>query len=157
MRGAQHFLLALCVLGLCSCVSARWSRELRDGELAAERIARLEVGRTELGESLALLGAPLYVWELPEGAFALAYAWGKARGLGATVRLPGARAVSPSYRYDQGDANLHCAVLLFDRDAVLEIVRTGYLREIAPELFRRRPADLEEGAQDPPSAPPATS
>ena len=136
--------IACCALLAASCVSARWSRTLREERIAEEATQRLEIGRSDLAECLALLGAPLEVWELPAGAFALAYAWGRDRGLGATVSVPTSSGLRPSYRYDQGDANLHGLVLLFDREGVLELVRRGYLHEIAPELARPRPASLED-------------
>lgn len=133
-----------------SCVSGRWTRTHRHEAIAPERIAAAEVGRSDLAQCLTLFGAPLYVWELPDGAFSLAYGWSQDRNLGGTVTIPLSRIFSPSYSYDDVGADLYGLVLLFDRGTTLRPLRKGYLRDIAPELLRRRPADVEEGGVSPP-------
>lgn len=140
---------ALVLLTLCvSCVSFAWERESRHTPISAASIARLESGRSDLGECLAELGAPLWVWEHVEGgrpAAALAYGWFDERNFGVRVSVPVSENFSASFDYGQIDRRMKGLVLFFDEDWTLTSWRTGLLRDLTQEA-RRRPATLEEDA-----------
>lgn len=139
-RGIALFLAAACLSG---CVRGRWQRQKLNEQPAPGAVETLAPGEADLAQALEALGAPLFVWEQPRGSFALAYGWTEGRGIGGTVSIPISRAWSPSYSYDDVDANLFGLVLIFDHTTRLEVVREGYLRELAAELERQRPADVE--------------
>jgi hypothetical protein len=143
VRGAP-FALALAALLSAGCVTVRWERLHHNEAATAAEIAAVVPGSMDLARALELLGAPLFVWELPHGDFALAYGWTQDLALGATITLPTSRALSPSYSYDSLDGRIYGLVLLFDHETRLELVREGYLREIAAELLRARPADVDD-------------
>lgn len=129
------------------CISLRWEHDHRFEPIPDASAAQLEPGSSELDACLARFGAPLYVWELPHGSFALAYGWSDDRRLGGTISIPWTRAWSPSYSYEEIDASLDGLVLVFGADERLAIVRRGHLSELAAEL-RRRPADVEDLGDD---------
>ena len=136
--------LALVALLAGGCVTVRWERQLGDEHISAAQVEAVRAGPADLTQAMDELGAPLFVWELPEGSFALAYGWLRDRGLGGTVTIPLSRAWSPSYTYADLDVNLYGLVLIFDYRARLLVVREGYLSEIVAELRQARPADVED-------------
>lgn len=136
MRG----LLFLLPFVLAGCLSVSWSRDRRHEPLRKSVIAALEPGRSTLAECLETLGAPLYVWEYKGDGAALAWGWNDERELGVKVSVPFSEQASVSLSYDDAREKLRGAVLLFDRDLVLEDVRRGWLRDLQRDLQRRRPA-----------------
>jgi len=140
---------ALVLLPLCvGCVSLTWERESRHTPVSAASISRLESGRSDLGECLAELGAPLWVWEHVEGgrpAAALAYGWFDERDFGVRVSVPVSDNFSASFDYDQIDQRMKGLVLFFDEGWMLTAWRTGLLRDLTREV-RRPPAAVEEDA-----------
>lgn len=137
-------LLALCA----SCATFSWERESRHAPASDAAIARLQAGRSGLGECLAEFGAPLWVWEHVEygkPAAALAYGWFDERSLGVRVSVPVSEEFSASFDYDQIDQRMQGLVLFFDADWTLTSWRTGLLRDLTQEA-RRPPAALEEDA-----------
>lgn len=123
---------AVLVAGLlaCGCVTAQFERDNRLRPVADEEIGRLVPGEAKLEECLAVLGAPLFVRERQTYGAELAYGWYHQRDWGVRVSVPVSDYTSASFNYDDIDAKLRGAVLLFDEDWKLEVVRTGYLREL---------------------------
>ena len=140
---------ALVFLPLCAgCASLTWQRDSRNSPLPPEAVARLEAGQTELGDCLALFGAPLWVWEHIEHgrpAAALAYGWFDAQDLGFSVSVPLTDWYSASYNYDRVDQRMKGLVLFFDEHWTLLSWRTGLLHDLTQEE-RRPPAFVEEDA-----------
>jgi hypothetical protein len=140
---------ALVFLPLCAgCATLTWQRESRNRPVPAEAVARLEAGKTELGECLALFGAPLWVWEDVEHgrpAAALAYGWFDARDFGFSVSFPLTDYYSASYNFDRIDQRMQGLVLFFDEHWRLLSWRTGLLHDLTHEE-RRPPAFVEDGA-----------
>jgi len=130
-------------LVLQSCVGVSWRRRTFDIPIADATLASLEPGVSTLEECLGALGAPLYVWEYKGDGVALGYGWLKQGEVGVSASIPVADRASASFSFDEIRSQLDGAVLFFGPDLKLELVRRGYLREIAP-LGRRRPAPVEE-------------
>jgi hypothetical protein len=145
---------ALLLLPLCAgCLSVTWERESRYSPATSGAIAHLEPGKSGLGECLADLGAPLWVWEHVEAgrpAAALAYGWFDERDFGVRVSVPVTENYSASFDYDQIDERMRGLVLFFDEHWVLTSWRTGLLRDLSREA-RRPPA---YPARPCPSSPP---
>jgi hypothetical protein len=137
----------LALVPLCAgCVSFNWQRESRNSPVPPEAIARLDAGKTELGECLTLFGAPLWLWESVEHgqpAAVLAYGWFDERDLGFGVSVPLTDYYSASYNFDRIDQRMKGLVLFFDESWTLTSWRTGLLHDLTQEA-RRPPAALEE-------------
>jgi hypothetical protein len=138
---------ALVLVPLCAgCASFSWQRESRNSPVPPQAIARLDAGKTELGECLAAFGAPLWVWEHVEygrPAAALAYGWFDVKDFGFSVSVPVADNYSASYNYDQVDQRMRGLVLFFDEQWTLVSWRTGLLQDLTQEA-RRPPAFVED-------------
>lgn len=140
---------SLLAFALCAaCVQVGWDRESKNEPVSKATLGALEPHRTELGECLRILGAPLWVWEHDQdgqvGAV-LAYGWFDERDLGLRLSIPVSRGVSPSLDYSKIDQRMHGVVLFFDQDWLLTAWRTGLLRDLSREA-RRPTAVLEEEA-----------
>lgn len=140
MRTSALAAALIASLLLPGCVRLRWSHENRFQPLAAEAHAHLCAGESNMGEVLACLGAPLFVWEQTVDSFAIAYGWYHGRSAGGTLSVPVSDSFSASFSYDDLAANLYGVVFTFDRDDRLIVVSEGYLRDIAPELLSKRPS-----------------
>jgi hypothetical protein len=140
--------MALLLLAPCAgCVSYSVGRESRYEPVPAATVARLRAG-SDLGECLAELGAPLWVWEHVEHgepAAALAYGWFDEREVGFRMSAPVSDDFSPYFDYDRIDQRMRGLVLFFDPDWRLTSWRVGLLRDLTREA-RRPPAALEEDA-----------
>lgn len=142
MNRVRGFPLLLPLL-LASCVSFTWSRDRRHEPPPEGAIETLVPGQSTLAECLEALGAPLYLWEYKGDGAALAWGWTDENRKGVAVSIPLYEQTSASFSYDSGREKLRGAVLLFDRDLVLEQVREGWLRDLERTLGRRRPAPAE--------------
>jgi hypothetical protein len=128
---------------LAGCVTFNFDRDLRNAPISDEELAGLHPGEARLEQCLAELGAPLYVWEYKVDGMALAYGWNKEKTWNVTVSVPVTQYYSASASYTDAAANLRGAVLLFDRDLKLEMVRRGFLRSLRAEIGQERPAPVE--------------
>jgi len=127
-----------------SCVSFTWERDTRYEPVPAQALGQLRAGESDLGHCLAALGAPLWVWEHPEGGrggAVLAYGWFEQRAFKMRVQVPLGQRASGSLDYDRSDARLHGLVLFFDADWKLLRWQSGLLRDLAREA--RRPSAVE--------------
>lgn len=130
--------LALGALASSSCVRARYQKStvLRPIPLAVQ--SELELG-ANLRDCLASLGAPSFVWEQPNGAVAIAYAWSRSVGWGVGVSATIVRNVDASFDYDDLSASTRGLVLWFDSSWKLTHIERGRLRDLAAPLVRPRP------------------
>jgi hypothetical protein len=129
---------ALLALALCSsCVSFTYERDLAFEPVPADAVAKLRVGESDIGDALAHLGAPLYVWEGVDHAVVMAYGHGATKGWG--VRLSRS---SVSFNYDDVAERIEGYLLVFGDDDKLRLVRAGLLRDLS-ETTRRPPALVE--------------
>jgi hypothetical protein len=138
---------ALCIaaaLFSSSCVTFSFDRDLRETPLTENALDGLEPSKTSLEQCLARLGAPLYVWEYQGDGVAIAYGWQKEKQWNVTLSVPIVHGYSASASYTNEAAKLRGAVLLFDRDFKLEVVRRGFLKSLREELRQRRPAPVDE-------------
>lgn len=131
---------------LSGCLSFVWSHEHTFRPMAKDALLDLQTGTTTLTTCLDRLGAPLYVWEYKGDGAAVAWGFGDDDSKRIAITIPLQRA-RPTLSFATIDAKLQGAVLLFDRDLVLEQVKKGYLRDLAKELQRPRPAPVEPEAQ----------
>lgn len=150
----RRALIAALLFTCASCVSFRYDRTLVNTRPVKGALETLVPGETQLADCLTRLGAPLYVWELPESEMALAWGWEKSRVRGVSLSVPLDQGGSVSASYDEIARRLHGAVLQFDAAGKLLFVRRGYLSEFAEQYARRRPATVEPVA---PAAPAAGS
>jgi hypothetical protein len=135
LRGTFTAGLAAGLLALSSgCLSFAWTHDHTFRPLRKDALVDLEEGTT-----------PLYVWEYKGDGAAIAWGFGDndSKRIAWTIPLQRAR---PTISFGTIDAKLRGAVLLFDRDLVLEEVKQGYLRDLAKELQRKRPAPVEADA-----------
>ncbi|MBL8860332.1 MAG: hypothetical protein JNL28_17615 [Planctomycetes bacterium] len=135
-------LLLCCVPFLSACVSFRYERHATFEPLNSEAIGELDIGTSGIGDALALLGAPVYVWEGVGDSIVLAYGFEHSRERGFTISIPVFDRSSASFSYDDVSSKLEGIVLVFGPDEKLEIVRAGMLRDLGL-IVRRRPASPE--------------
>jgi len=140
VKRTGSFLAAACLAVLLGggCLSVTWRREHRFQRPPRGSLAKLEPGTSDLADCLALLGAPLFVYETPDG-FAIAYGGLATTDRGASATLPLSRSVDASFSMRDVDRRLRGAVLFFDEDYRLMIVRRGLLRRLPPGDRRERP------------------
>ena len=143
VRAAALVVSVALVLGLESCIGVSWRRRTFDVPIADASLAALAPGVSTLGECLDALGAPLYVWEYKGDGVALGYGWLKRSEVGVSASVPVAERFNASFSFDEIRSQLDGVVLFFGPELKLELVRRGYLREIAP-AERRRPAPVDE-------------
>lgn len=129
-------------LVLASCVTFKYERHLAEERVPADAIAELEIGTSTIGDALARLGAPLYVWEGASDDVVLAYGSEDRREVGFSVSIPLFDQGNASFDYDDAASRLEGFVLVFDVQGRLTIVRAGLLRELGREV-RRRPGSDE--------------
>lgn len=125
------------------CLRLNWTRETRYEPVEPAALQQLEQGGLDLERCLALLGAPLWVWEDRGGRGALlAYGWFKEKNVGFNVSAPVSDYYSATFEFDQMDTRMRGLVLFFDADWRLVSSRTGLLRDLTREA-RRPPADVD--------------
>ncbi len=143
-RGARapQFARSACVLALLAstpaCVQLRLekSRFLRPIPRAAT--SSLAPGAS-LAECVQRLGAPYFVWEQPQGAVALGYAWQHSKGWGFGVSAPITQHVDAAFDFDDLNENTHGFALWFDPAWKLERIEFGRLRDLNAAPVRPRP------------------
>jgi hypothetical protein len=142
---------ALCIVAalvLSGCVTFSFDRDLRNTPLADTALDGLEPSRTTLAQCLERFGAPIYVWEYRGDGLAIAYGWQKEKQWNVTASVPIFRGYSASASFTHDASKLRGAVLLFDSDLKLEVVRRGFLKSLREELAPRRPAPVDDGEGD---------
>lgn len=127
-----------------SCVQLEWTRQIALEPVDVERLATLRAGASDLGECVATLGAPVYVWEYGGEGVALGYGSRRRSAFGISASVPIADRSSASFDYDQGTAQTRGWVLFFDADWKLVAIEQGRLRDLTLARERRRAASVEE-------------
>lgn len=130
------------VCALSGCVQLDWSRSHVDFAVPHAHLHALVAGEATLEQALAVLGAPLYVWELPADGLAIAYGAWSEEELGIQVSVPLAERASADFDYSEASAKVEGHVLFFDRQGVLTVTAEGLLRDLRAET-ERRPAAVE--------------
>lgn len=141
--------LGALALALCceSCVRVSWSRVDVCRSIAPDLHAEMAPHATTLAQCLDELGAPLFVWEVSDDEYGLAYGWDHHVGWGVNVSVPLTQEISGSFDYEDLDSELNGVVFIFDRDDRLQRKRSGFLRDLVGDNARRRPALIEESAE----------
>lgn len=142
-RAVRNLGLGLLLLTLPGCVTFTWQREHRFVRPPGGSLQQLEPGTTDLTGSLSLLGAPLFVWETPNG-FAMAYGWYFQQDLGGSVSVPVSEAFNASLNLRDLDSRMRGVVLFFGPDGRLELVQRGLLVDLTASARRTRPAFDED-------------
>lgn len=129
---------------LASCVSFRYERDIIERKPDSALVADFVVGSTHLADVLGVMGAPIDVWEGPDGGTAVAYGGLRSRGWNVDVSVPVSDAGSVSLSYTDTKARTRGFMLLFGSAGHLEIVREGNLADLRRTYARRPPASLDE-------------
>lgn len=137
LRAALLAALSSGLLG--SCLRLNWNRQTIHVPIPDQRLEELAPG-DELARCLELLGAPLLVRELGEGAAALVYGWLDQEGWGLNVSVPVGDRLSASFDYDQVDSRARGILVLVDAERRLVAARQGALRDLLAQVPRPRPA-----------------
>lgn len=126
------------------CVAVRWTRDARQSPPPPQAEVVLVEGRTTLHEALAMLGAPLGVYEYRQTGMALAWGWYRGDTKGLRVSVPVYQNVSASVDYADNREGLEGMLLLFDEDLRLVSVRSGWLEDLTSGFERQSPTVLED-------------
>jgi hypothetical protein len=135
--------LACACLG-AGCVTFEYQRDLIERVPDDAVFAAFVPGQTVLSDVLAGMGAPLDVWEGPEGAPVLAYGGLRSAEWNVNLSVPVTDYNSASFSYTDTTARTRGYMLLFGPDQRLEIVRYGLLADLRRTYARRRPASVDE-------------
>ena len=113
MRALIVVTLALCASG---CLSLNWSRS-REPQALDPRWVELEVGSARLEDALALLGAPLFVYEHERDGAVLVWGRGLADDKGFRVSVPVSdQGGSANFDYSRISSGLRGVLMVFDAD-----------------------------------------
>jgi hypothetical protein len=136
------------------CVAVSWTRDARQSPPPARSEVVLVEGSTRLHEALAMLGAPLAVYEYRQTGMALAWGWYRGDSKGLRVSVPVYEQFSASVDYTDNREGLRGMLLLFDRDLRLSSVREGWLEDLTQGLERQSPTVVDDIEEDAPSGAP---
>ena len=136
-------LLTLTLLLPTGCLSAFYTRQTRFEPPPEGTLTQLAPGQSDLGQCLALLGAPLWVWEHGGSGAALAYGWLQNGDWNVSLQAPISNNASASFTFRKIDERMRGVVLFFDEDWQLRTVRKGLLRDLTAQFRDRRPSFLD--------------
>ena len=147
LSGLRLMALAALAASASSCLQLEYTRVVNLLEPARQGVDTLEVGTTSLSDCLARLGAPLGVYELPDGA-ALSYGWLRSKTWQAELIFPVADSRG-RITFTDIDDQIRGVLLFFDAQWTLKEIRRGRLRELTSRIGRRRPQAVSgaSGAQ----------
>lgn len=134
--------LALALLAT-GCLSLNWTRDTRS-EPVDPRWSELSPGAARLDDALAVLGAPLYVYEHEHGGAVLV--WGRARAddKGFNVSVPVSdQGGSADFDYSRVSSGLRGVLMVFDADWRLTLAREGLLHDLTEGRPTRTSLPLE--------------
>lgn len=144
MRALAALALASCASG---CLSLNWTRN-REPQALDPRWAELEVGTARLEDALALLGAPLFVYEHERDGAVLVWGRGLADDKGFNVSVPVSdQGGSASIDYSSLSAGLRGVLMVFDADWRLALAREGCLHDLTGGHGARPSAPLDPEAR----------
>ena len=133
MRALICFALVACT----GCATFTYERDTVFEPVNDDAVQALQVGKSDVGDTLAALGAPLYVWEGANESAVLAYGSKYDKGWGLRI----SRSIA-SFAYDSQIDRLEGWILVFDDDSKLKIMRKGMLRDLVGAA-RKPPAYVE--------------
>ena len=123
-------LLVALALAASGCISLNWSRS-REPQSLDPRWTEFEVGSARLEDALALLGAPLHVYENERSGAVLVWGRGLHDDKGFNVSVPVSdQGGSASFDYSRGTSGLRGVLMVFDADWRLALVREGFLHDL---------------------------
>jgi hypothetical protein len=136
-------LLALALaVSASSCLSLNWTRDTRSESIDPEWSA-LEPGAAQLDDALALLGAPLYVYEHEHSGAVLVWARRRADDKGFNVSVPVSdQGGSLDFDYSRRTAALRGVLMVFDAEWRLQLAREGLLHDLTAGRGARPSAPL---------------
>jgi hypothetical protein len=137
-------LAPLALLASCGCITGGYYRQQLFAPVTRANLARLEPGKSTLGDALEVLGAPLLVWEWQGDGAALAWGWRDSARWGFSVSVPVGDSSATAFTWDKLAHDLPGAVLFFSADGLLQEAREGKLSEIQAETLQPRPAPPPE-------------
>lgn len=126
------------------CVAVSWARDARQSPPPPQTEVVLIEGSTRLHDALAMLGAPLGVYEYRQTGMALAWGWYRGDSKGLRVSVPVYEQFSASVDYTDNREGLQGMLLLFDEDLRLISIREGWLEDLTEGLERQSPTVLED-------------
>lgn len=138
-----HLGAALALALLPGCVEVEYDRARVFQEPPPERVDALVVGESDVGQSVAALGAPLHVIEVGLG-LALAWGWQDVTGWNVDVSAPLGDAQG-NFSYTSSASRTRGVVLFFGPDWRLTAVRRGFLAQLLPD--RQKPRDVDDDLQ----------
>ncbi len=117
------------MLMLPACVSGRFTRVDRGGEIVPIQLEGLAVNESSMQQCIDALGAPLVVREYLDGAD-LIWGWERNSGFSTTATIPLGNARSASMAYGESSAAAQGWTLRFDSDWKLVDKRHGSLNDL---------------------------
>ena len=133
--------LALCAFLGTACVTVNVTRFADEREPEEDVLLPLVPGEADLTQCLEVLGAPVVVEELDDGAV-LGWGWRRFQNMSVNVSVPISSDASASVQYGRGGDGIEGIVLFFDSDWGLVEVKRGHLQEIL-RSSRSRPKVIE--------------
>ena len=124
------------MLGM-GCASFTYERRKVFVPVAPSAVESLQLGKTDLEEVLARLGAPIYVWEGGLGEIVLAYGAERESGWSFRIWLPVFKQLTQPLRYDDAATKLEGYVMVFDTNLKLKFLHSGLLRNFRVITARR--------------------
>lgn len=109
-----------------SCANASLNSNVLDRQIDSTAVAKLSVGKSDLGDCLEILGAPTRVEQSDGGdQFVLSYEWLRNSGWRAGVSVPISGLRNASVNYSNSDASPAFVKLIFDKEWQLIEVMQG--------------------------------
>lgn len=136
--------LGLSATAASGCVDGDYGRTRIFQPPLPAAVDALEPGRTELGEALASLGAPVQVIEVGLG-MALAWGWTDVTDWNIDISAPIGDAQG-NFSFTSSDTTTRGLVLFFDADWRLERVEQGFLSQLLPA--RLAPRDVDDDLRE---------
>jgi hypothetical protein len=139
----KAWLVVVLALAASGCISLSWSRS-RAPQPLDPRWVELEVGSARLEDALALLGAPLYVYEHERSGAVLVWGRGLSDDKGINLSVPVSdQGGSADFDYSRVTSGLRGVMMVFDSDWRLALAREGYLHDLTAGHGARPSAPLE--------------
>tara|TARA_X000001036_G_scaffold437383_1_gene482587 strand:+ start:752 stop:1123 length:372 start_codon:yes stop_codon:yes gene_type:complete len=122
---AKFALFFMLLIG-SSCANASLNSNVLDRQIGSIAVAKLAVGKSNLGDCLEILGAPTRVEQSDGGnQFVLSYEWLRNSGWRAGVSVPISGLRNTSVNYSNSDASPAFVKLIFDKEWQLIEVMQG--------------------------------
>lgn len=131
------------------CASITYERREVFEPVTPAAVESLHPGESTLGDVLARLGAPIYVWEGGLGEIVLAYGAQRDSGWAFGIKVPVVERATASLRYDDAATKLEGYIMVFDSHLKLRLLQAGLLRNFRV-IATRRPERVDASSITPP-------